>query len=253
MFPLGNLKKEQIKQIAIESGLDRVALKKESTGICFVGKRNFQEFIAEVITIKQKIYIFNLYFSHTFLLCTKQYVPNKSGDFVNIDTGEIVGKHDGIHYWTIGQRCRIFSADKPYFVLIKNNKTNTIYVAKGTDHPSLFSNILYTEEPYWIDKCPFIDNNNQIVKCKFRFQHTKPLINCTIAQNEHNLLIILNYPLRALTPGQYAVFYQNNECLGAARILKPGPSMKYATDNEFRKFQTLLNQLKENNNIFIEA
>lgn len=89
---------------------------------------------------------------------------------------------------------------------------------------------MYTEIPYWIDTNPF-EGNYKIIKCSFRFQHTKPLVECLVVKNSNNnqsgLLVMLKESLRAITPGQYAVFYRNQECLGSARILKPGPSMQY--------------------------
>lgn len=97
----------------------------------------------------------------------------------------------------------------------------------GTDHPNLYSNILYTEKPYWIRN---FNLGNSLFNCEFRFQHTKPLEQCVLFQgNDLNagLFVKLKNPLRALTPGQYAVFYANDECLGSARILKPGPSIRY--------------------------
>lgn len=201
IFPLGNLKKEEVKCIAEKNGLNRVARKRESTGICFIGQRNFQEFIAE-------------------------YVEPKQGDFVDIDTGKIVGQHAGIHNWTVGQRCKISSCLQPYFVLRKDVTTNVIFVAGGTDHPSLFSQSMYTIQPVWINGQPptyhrFVEN------CEFRFQHTKPLTRCKLykVNDDGHLYIRLESPLRAITPGQYAVIYQRDECLGSAKILSPGPCL----------------------------
>jgi len=190
MFPIGGMEKSKIKKIARDAGLNLFAEKKESTGICFIGNRNFKNFINE-------------------------YLESTPGEFVDIVTGNVVGFHDGIHQWTIGQRCRIPGCLKPYFTVAKDVKTNIIYVAAGTDHPSLFSNIVCTSEPYWIRRMEIDRNRNY----EFRFQHTKPLIGCKIEQKDNGLRIILDCPLRAITPGQYAVIYLGEECLGSARIL----------------------------------
>lgn len=206
MFPIGHLRKEYVKELAINAGLERIVRKRESTGICFVGKRNFTEFIQE-------------------------YICDKSCPFINFDTGEMIGTHNGFHYWTVGQRSRLQGNSKQLFVWRKDARTNSIFVTPGTEHPALYTDLLYADAPCWIDEDPFENKRRSVVKCVFRFQHTKPLIDCLLVPIERNsfngLMIRLSEPLRALTPGQYAVFYREGECLGAARIREPGPSMQY--------------------------
>ncbi|XP_037933571.1 mitochondrial tRNA-specific 2-thiouridylase 1 isoform X2 [Teleopsis dalmanni] len=196
MFPLGNFYKTEVKKLARKIGLNNLANKRESTGICFVGHRNFKNFIRE-------------------------YIPSEVGSFIDIDTGIIVGRHEGIHQWTIGQRCRLHSYLKPYFVAKKDVITNNIYVASGHDHQSLFSNEIVVTEINWICEDPL--KLSPILNCLFRFQHTKPLVKCKVVGNlgDTNIKIYLKEPLRAITPGQYAVFYNySKECLGSARIIK---------------------------------
>lgn len=203
MFPLGALNKHQVKKIADEIGLHKIAMRKESIGICFIGDRTFQDFIND-------------------------YVEVKPGNFVDIETGKVVGTHKGIHNWTLGQRCNISGCLKPLFVQRKQPETSTIYVAGGTDNPFLWNDILYTKEPFWIRKSPLESKN--IFRCQFRFQHTKPFTDCTIykANREGDkLLVMLAEPLRSITAGQYAVFYDGDECLGSSRIVESGPSMNY--------------------------
>lgn len=201
MFPIGNLLKADVKKIALSLDLRKIVEKRESVGVCFIGRRNFQDFIT-------------------------QYVDERDGDFVDIDSGLVVGHHKGIHTWTIGQRCNLGGFPKPYFVQSKNKENNRIFVAAGTDHPALFSTSLYTSEPSWINE-PLLLNDNQLVRCSFRFQHTKPLTDCCLyrIQPTGKMYVKLSRPLRAITPGQYAVFYKDDECLGSARILSPGPSL----------------------------
>lgn len=172
-----------------------MARKKESTGICFIGNRNFPDFISE-------------------------YVDDKPGDFIDVDSGRVMGSHRGVHHWTVGQGCRLGGQLRPYFVADKDVLTNTIYVASGTDHPALFSTELSTDEPHWI----YLDHelvSRGEFRAEFRFQHTKPLVSCTVRKeaSESGLVITLDQPLRAITPGQYAVLYHGEECLGSARIL----------------------------------
>ncbi|KAI4502493.1 hypothetical protein M0802_002405 [Mischocyttarus mexicanus] len=201
MFPLGEYLKSDVKKIAREAGLIEVAEKKESMGICFVGKREFQDFISE-------------------------YIENKDGDFVDLDNGKVVGKHRGIHHWTVGQGCKIPGLSDPYYVFQKNPQTNIITVVKGTHHPALFTDLLVTQNPHWITSEPSeLTDSERIFTCDFRFQHRKKLIACNVFKTLNNHLIIqLSKPLRAITAGQYAVLYSGQLCLGSAEIAYPGPS-----------------------------
>jgi tRNA-5-taurinomethyluridine 2-sulfurtransferase len=118
---------------------------------------------------------------------------------------------------------------KGYFVYKKDPEKNIIYAVSGTDHPFLFSDIFYTESPFWVRKNPLSESNS--LRCEFRFQHTKPKTNCTIYKaNEDGskLMIALDEPARAITPGQYAVLYKDGECLGSSRIfdVNSGQSIK---------------------------
>lgn len=194
MFPIGDLLKSNVKELAWQLGWKRILEKRESVGVCFVGRRNFQDFIAE-------------------------YIDDQPGEFIDLDSGLSVGMHRGIHTWTVGQRCNLGGHKKPYFVHTKDKSTNRIYIVSGTDHKSLFADTIFTSEAIWINKPKF---KGRLFHCKFRFQHTKPLTNCLIYQlPDGKLFVRLEKPLRAITPGQYAVFYTDEECLGSARIEKP--------------------------------
>jgi len=139
---------------------------------------------------------------------------------VDVDSGAIVGTHEGIHQWTVGQRCRLSSYLQPYFVARKDAATNTIYVASGHEHPTLHSTRIHIDEINWLCTKSRKDlAKNGSLRCRFRFQHTKPLVNCQLHPNE----VELDTPLRAITPGQYAVFYDDMACLGTARILHGEP------------------------------
>ncbi|KAH8419941.1 hypothetical protein KR009_004310 [Drosophila setifemur] len=200
MFPLGDMLKSEVKQLASKIGLQRLSSKRESTGICFVGKRNFKEFIRE-------------------------YITSRSGPFVDIDSGAVVGNHEGVHQWTVGQRCRLSSFLQPYFVARKEASANVIYVAAGHDHPALLSSRVHIDPPNWL--CSEAQQNvmnKGSLRCRFRFQHTKPLVDCSLRVfNGDNFEVQLDAPLRAITPGQYAVFYDDTACLGSARIRSADP------------------------------
>lgn len=206
MFPLGPLLKSQVKQIASENNLNHVLGKKESTGICFIGRRNFADFISD-------------------------YVPDKPGVFIDIDTGKIIGPHRGIHHYTIGQRCRLSGSITRMYIVKKYPESQEIFVASGRNHLMLWSNFLTTSTPHWIHSTPITLKKGGVLKCDFRFQHTKPLVPCSAMFNsDGSLMIILQIPLFALTPGQYAVLYKGNECLGGAKIINTAPN-KYTLTN----------------------
>ncbi|KAF2893696.1 hypothetical protein ILUMI_12469 [Ignelater luminosus] len=218
MFPLGELTKPVVKKIAIENGLEQIARKKESMGICFIGSRNFQKFISE-------------------------YVDNRPGNFIDVDTGKIVETHNGIHQWTLGQRTKISGCPVAYFTAKKNCNTNDIYVAQGTHHPALFSGLLYTSPPYWIHSRPKELEDGGIYDCDFKFQHVENFIPCKISETHKGLVVILQTNRRALTPGQFAVFYKNDECLGSAKIVNAGPSnfiLHWLENNNLRNVSDLL-------------
>lgn len=202
MFPIGSLLKSNVKRLAAEAGLNAIAMKKESMGICFVGKRPFKEFISE-------------------------YIAPKRGTFVDIDTGKVIGEHNGFHNFTIGQGILKVGQREKLYVLRKMPDGETILIAGGFDNPAFFSDMLFTKTPYWIDGSPF-DEQSKVVDLKFCFQHRNPLVPCSVTESldGRGLLVKLQESLRAIAPGQYAVFYRNDECLGSAQISAPGPSQR---------------------------
>ncbi|KAG8309495.1 hypothetical protein J6590_084389 [Homalodisca vitripennis] len=207
MFPLGSLTKDQVKKIAFENNFFHLLDKRESTGICFIGKRKFSSFISE-------------------------YLPDTEGSFIDVDTGLHVGRHRGIHHWTLGQRCRIGGNADRFYTAKKVPNTQDILVAMGKKHLILWSQHLTTSQPNWIHSVPKILTKGGVLHCEFRFQHTYPLIPCKVMMKEDtSLIIILEKPLFALTAGQYAVLYKDNECLGGAKIENTAPSLYTISNN----------------------
>lgn len=235
IFPVGSMLKSEVKRLAHEIGLEAIAQKRESTGICFIGKRKFSDFISD-------------------------YVNPQPGDFVNIETGEIVAKHQGIHNYTVGQKILLGGQKMALFVVRKMSDNKTILVAPGTNHPKLFTDLFYTEKPHWIDRSPFTDGNRNVMTSEFRFQHGHKLVECKFFEmnNEQGgLLVKLNHPVRAICTGQFAVFYKGDECLGSAKIQATGPCVRcntsddesYLSDNDDEKTKTPSNRGKEESTI----
>uniref|UniRef100_A0A0C9RVE2 tRNA-5-taurinomethyluridine 2-sulfurtransferase n=1 Tax=Fopius arisanus TaxID=64838 RepID=A0A0C9RVE2_9HYME len=203
MFPLGGMLKTDVKKIAMEADLEIIAQKPESMGICFIGTRTFQNFIP-------------------------QYLENKPGNFVDYDTGNIVGQHHGIHYWTLGQGCRIAGTRKKFYIFQKSAKTEDILVVAGTDHPALFSRLMVTSNPHWIHEEPeeLIDSWT-VLNCEYRIQRNELLCPCRVYKTTSGRLVVISERAkRAVSPGQFVVLYRNEECLGSAPITYAGPSLQ---------------------------
>lgn len=195
VFPLGELQKPEVRALAHEYGL-AVSGKKDSTGICFIGERPFKEFLAT-------------------------YLPANPGPMRTPD-GTEVGEHSGLMYYTLGQRQglriggRVDAGDAPWYVVAKDLDNNALIVAQG-QHKLLFSKALQTEAPSWIGTAPagLEDGIPLNVKIRYR-QADQPCI--VTAGADGALQVDFETPQRAAAPGQYAVFYAGERCLGGAVI-----------------------------------
>jgi tRNA-specific 2-thiouridylase len=195
VFPLGELHKSEVRQIARDRGL-AVHDKKDSTGICFIGERPFREFLST-------------------------YLPANPGPIRTTD-GREVGKHHGLMYYTLGQRQglgiggRRESADEPWYVVDKNVATNTLVVDQG-DSPLLLSRALIVRDATWIGDAP-----NEITKgfhCCARIRYRQPDQVCHVSRTiDDGLMLQFGKPQRAAAPGQFVVFYQGDRCLGGGVI-----------------------------------
>ena len=200
LFPVGNLNKTEVRKIALEADIP-TAKKKDSTGICFIGERNYQKFI-------------------------HNYLKKNPGDIIDVDTKEVIGTHEGLMNYTIGQRKQVGIAGfkDRHFVVGKNVEKNELYVAFGEDPESLYS-----------DEC-IIENINFIsedrpAKCtaKFRYRGEDYPVNLEYLDNGE---ISVKYPskAKAVTPGQACVLYNGEECLGSGiikEIKKDGKKLWY--------------------------
>ncbi len=193
LFPLQNLEKPEVRKIAEENGLV-TAGKKDSTGICFIGERNFRQFLMN-------------------------YIPAKEGDIKTLD-GKVLGKHFGLMYYTIGQRRGldiggIKGEDGRWFVIDKDLKNNVLYVAHGSEE-KLYSKALI------MNSCNFMPGtpNAKTFECTAKFRYRQEEQPVLVTVEEDRILVEFKERQRAITEGQYAVFYLGEYCLGGGVIEK---------------------------------
>lgn len=199
LFPVGDYIKEDIRKIAKEQNLV-VADKKDSTGICFIGERNFKQFLTN-------------------------YLPNIPGDIVDIDTNKKIGEHIGLMYYTIGQRrgLDIGGNDKRLYVVGKDLDKNILYVSLGDDTKYLLSDEALIEDVNFIS-----DKRPNEATAKFRYR--QPDIKIKLEYLDNNEIIVKYDNVKSVTPGQACVFYDGDECLGGGiikEVRKSGKKLWY--------------------------
>ena len=193
LFPIGNLKKKEVRSHANKLSFNNFN-KKDSVGICFIGKRDLTSFLSN-------------------------YIPKKDGLIIS-DKGENLGKHQGVMYYTIGQRkgLGVGGIDKsqhgPWYVAYKDISNNELIVVQGHTHPALYHTKLIASNIHWISgNPPTVKNLNAKIRYRGR---EKP---CAIKNlNDNMILVTFEEPCFAIAPGQSIVFYENNICLGGALI-----------------------------------
>lgn len=193
LFPVGELEKPAVRALAEEHDLITHD-KKDSTGICFIGERKFSDFL-------------------------KQYLPAQPGN-IETDTGDIIGKHHGLMYHTIGQRQGLGIGglknydESPWYVAQKDLDRNVLVVVQGTKNPLLYSNRLSAILPDWVNSSPTFP-----YRCTAKVRYRQADQHCRVDLDDNNKLIVsFDAPQRAVTPGQSIVFYSDERCLGGAII-----------------------------------
>ncbi|QHT62023.1 tRNA 2-thiouridine(34) synthase MnmA [Paenibacillus lycopersici] len=194
MFPIGHLPKPEVRRIAEEFGL-ATAKKKDSTGVCFIGERNFKQFLSG-------------------------YLPAQPGPMIDIMTGETKGRHDGLMYYTLGQRQGLgiggSGSGEPWFVADKDLKENILYVVQGDAHPSLYSAGLTATGINWIS--PAKPNGEFVCTAKFRYRQPDQQVKVTFRPDGSTADVVFAERQKAITPGQAVVFYDGDVCLGGGTI-----------------------------------
>lgn len=191
MFPVGHLTKAQVREIAVANGLE-TAQKKDSTGVCFIGERNFKQFL-------------------------QQYLPAQPGDMVD-PSGKVVGKHDGLMYYTLGQRKGLgiggMGDGRSWFVVDKDMKNNKLLVCQGEDDARLYSNALEASQMTFIAGHAPADE----FVCTAKVRYRQPDQKCRVKMRGDEASIFFEEKQRAVTPGQSVVLFDGEECLGGGII-----------------------------------
>jgi len=197
LFPLGTYLKSEVRLIAKQLALPNHA-KKDSTGICFIGEKNFRNFL-------------------------KDFLLAKPGNIITTNN-QIIGQHQGIIFYTLGQRQGLGlggvkgAAEKPWFVVEKNLSTNELMVAQGEHHPKLYSQGLVCGPINWLKT---VHEHDFPITCQAKIRYRQDYQNCLLSNSYDNTHIVqFSTPQRAVTPGQYIVFYDKHRCLGGAQIIK---------------------------------
>ena len=192
LFPVGELEKPEVRRIAEEQGFV-TARKKDSTGICFIGERRFSDFL-------------------------KRYVHSSPGDIVTPE-GDRVGQHQGLSFYTLGQRQGLGIGglrnypDEPWFVADKDMQNNQLIAVQGAQHPLLMSKHLWVRELNWIGEAP-----TDTFRCTIKVRYRSPDVLCSLAPHEGGWRVTFDQPEWAVTPGQSAVLYDGERCLGGGVI-----------------------------------
>lgn len=195
MFPIGAMTKAEVRRFAAEAGL-ATARKRDSTGICFIGERDFTAFL-------------------------KQYLPTEPGDMTAPD-GRVVGRHEGLMYYTIGQRHGLqigglpTGNGEPWFVVGKDLERNVLHVAQGFHHPLLYSDGLDASDAAWVVQAPPAGAEFHAT-AKFRYRQPDQGVQVRVDAGGR-VRVLFDTPQRAITPGQSVVFYEGDVCLGGAVI-----------------------------------
>ncbi|CAB0149938.1 tRNA-specific 2-thiouridylase MnmA [Pseudidiomarina piscicola] len=194
LFPVGELEKPEVRRIAEEQDLV-TADKKDSTGICFIGERKFKDFL-------------------------QTYLPARPGTIEDVD-GNALGEHEGLMYHTLGQRKGLHiggladAGDEPWYVVDKDVERNVLVVAQGKNHPRLFSKGLVAAQLDWVDRQGPTEPLRCVVKTRYRQQDIPCLVSPTA---DGAVKVEFDEPVAAVTPGQSAVFYVDDVCLGGGII-----------------------------------
>lgn len=218
MFPLGEIPKDDVRRLAREASLPN-ATRKDSQGICFLGKINYNDFI-------------------------RRHLGERKGPVIEIETGKKIGTHNGFWFYTIGQRKGLGLSGGPWFVVKKNVRDNVIYVSRGYTTPKQYGRLLPIEEMNWISYNPFEretlndellllaplseDEGGEYIKITFKNRHTPEFIEGKMRRNDSGYIVESLRDVQGIAPGQFVIIYSADHrfCLGSGMITLPQKSKK---------------------------
>ncbi len=214
IFPLGDIPKSEVRRLASEANLPN-AVRKDSQGICFLGKINYNDFL-------------------------ERQLGTKTGPVIEIETGKKIGEHRGYWFYTIGQRKGLGLSGGPWYVVKKNVRDNVVYVSNGYDTRAQYGKIIPVEEMHWITSNPF-DNEEVTTKedstseekkgiaVAFKTRHSPEFYNGWIRKNEDGSYVVESErDVQGIAPGQFAIIYSTDKelCLGSGMISVPSPGKR---------------------------
>ena len=227
LFPIGELTKPEVRKIAAEMELV-TADKRDSQGLCFIGKVRLPEFLQQKLQPKEGLIVEidkndPIYQAtvNSDLSIEEKFAFEAKNRAYEPAMGKVVGKHQGAHYFTNGQRkgLNVGGTTEPLFVIATNVATNTIYVGLGNEHPGLFKKALFVKqaELHWIREDLAL-NQNQVVDTMARIRYRQPLQKAALHQMEKGMYVVFEEPQSAITEGQFVAWYDGDELLGSGVI-----------------------------------
>ena len=227
LFPIGALTKPEVREIAAEMDLV-TAEKKDSQGLCFIGKVRLPEFLQQklqpkdgkIVQIDKNDPIYNIEKSSSLVSEEELKIEAKKRDYLPI-MGKVVGKHQGAHYFTVGQRkgLNVGGTTDPLFIIATDVETNTIYTGLTSMHPGLFKKALFIEqsEVHWI-RTDMTLKVGETMDVMARIRYRQPLQKATLHQFESGMYVSFEEPQSAITEGQFTAWYFDNELVGSGVI-----------------------------------
>ncbi|MGC1631140.1 MAG: tRNA 2-thiouridine(34) synthase MnmA, partial [Gelidibacter sp.] len=227
LFPIGELTKPEVRKIAAEQDLV-TADKKDSQGLCFIGKVRLPEFLQQKLQPKEGVIVEISAEQNIYNQTAPEFTSEKDKfDYLtrkidyNISDGKIVGKHQGAHYFTKGQRkgLAVGGTVEPLFVIETDVEENVIYTGQGKEHPGLLKSALFVNnnEVHWIREDLKL-GLDQTMEVKARIRYRQPLQNATLHQLENGLYVVFEELQSAITEGQFVAWYHDDELVGSGVI-----------------------------------
>lgn len=221
LFPIGELLKSEVREIAKNAGL-ATAGKKDSQGLCFIGKVHLPDFLQQKLLPKKGKAIEIAADAAVFKNGKSNDVEHLTEPFtLTPELGKVIGEHNGAHYYTIGQRkgLNIGGKPKPMFIIGTDTEKNVIYMGMGEDHPGLHRKGLFipAADEHWV-RTDLALKNGERKDYMARIRYRQKLEPCTLYKEEKGLYVIFETPQKAITPGQFAAWYEGEELIGSGVI-----------------------------------